>query len=161
MNDERQRHIWPPIVAILAAEHRILSVFCRAIGDGPSPLKPLKQGPEECPWKEPPEGFMTHPMTVFLVAAGFTSAVCYLLITRAQSRRAQGLLVSQASRKASRASSRDSSAADAGSYSSDSAGWGWFGHSDSSGHATDSCGPGNAGGDSGSSGDCGGGGGGD
>jgi hypothetical protein len=148
MNDERQRHIWPPIVAILAAEHRILSVFCRAIGDGPSPLKP-------------PEGFMTHPMTVFLVAAGFTSAVCYLLITRAQSRRAQGLLVSQASRKASRASSRDSSAADAGSYSSDSAGWGWFGHSDSSGHATDSCGPGNAGGDSGSNGDCGGGGGGD
>jgi hypothetical protein len=56
---------------------------------------------------------MTHPMAIFLVAAGFTSAICYLLITRAQNRRAQGMLVSRASRGASRAASGDSSAATA------------------------------------------------
>ena len=102
---------------------------------------------------------MTHPMTAFLVASGFTSAVCYLLITRAQNRRAQGLLVSRPVRRASRVSSGDISAADAGSSSPDSAGWGWFGHSDSSSPATDSCSTA-GGGDGGSSGDCGGGGGG-
>jgi len=99
---------------------------------------------------------MTHPMTAFLVASGFTSAVCYLLITRAQNRRAQGMLVSRPVR---RASSGDNSAADGGSCSPDSAGWGWFGHSDGSSHTTDSCSTA-GGGDGGSSGDCGGGGGG-
>jgi len=102
---------------------------------------------------------MTHPMTAFFVAAGFTSAVCYLLITRAQNRRAQGMLVSRASRRASQASSGDNWAAETGSSPTDSGGWGWFGHSDSSSHATDSCSTA-GGGDGGSSGDCGGGGGG-
>ena len=103
---------------------------------------------------------MTHPMIAFLVAAGFTSAVCYLLITRAQNRRAQGMLVSPSGRRASRTSSGHNLAADAGSSSPESGGWGWFGHSDSSSHATDSCSTA-GGGDGGSSGDCGGSGGGD
>ena len=103
---------------------------------------------------------MRHPMTVFLVAAGFTSAICYLLMMRAQNRRLQGMLVS---RRGSRTSSRDSSAADTGSYSSDHSGWSWFGHSDSSSPATDSCSTADSGGGSGDcgSGDGGGGGGGD
>jgi hypothetical protein len=106
---------------------------------------------------------MSHPMTTFLVAVGFASTVGYLLMLRAQNRRAQDLLMSRLQGGRDRhISKRDGSIGDGGDYSSGGDGWSfsnWFGHSDSSGSASDSCGSSDSG-DSGSSGDCGGGGGG-
>jgi hypothetical protein len=102
---------------------------------------------------------MGHPMTTFVVAVGFASTVGYLLMLRAQNRRAQDLLMSRLQGgRDRRTSKRDSSTGDSGDYSSDG-GWSfsnWFGHSDSSGSPSDSCGSSDSG-DSGSSGDCGGG----
>src|SRR5258706_12971551 len=90
---------------------------------------------------------MTSAIGVFGIAVGTTSLVCYLLMTRLQSRRAK------------RASAGDGSGADGGNYSAGD-GWNissWFGGDssalDSSGNPVDS-----GGGDSGGGGDGGGGG---
>ncbi len=92
---------------------------------------------------------MIQSIASVLVVVGAASGICYLLLTtRSQDRPVR------------RRASADGGASDGGD-SFDGYGWSfgnWFGHgtSDSSGHATDSCGGSDSGGDSGSS-DCGGG----
>jgi hypothetical protein len=101
---------------------------------------------------------MTSEMTAFVIAVGGASVACYLLMSRAETRRAKGQ------------SSRDGSTSDGGGYGDSNGGsiFGWFAgdhHSaaDSSGNPADSGGGGgdSGGGNDGGGGDGGGGGGSD
>src|SRR5258708_31239530 len=66
MINERGRHFWRPILAVLRR-------FCSAQSGGI-----LRSGSEET---------MTSEMTAFAIAVGATSLVCYLLMTRVQNGR--------------------------------------------------------------------------